>query len=480
MTNTHYFEWQPIRKYAEGIQPRTGKQWNCTPAWSMTAIQSEPATEIPHPTGEDVEEKKKQYVFWDRHIDPRHYIDYGFTTADRPRTQVPTEPDPDRAWEIMCERRDFYLAQEGLTIDSPAQDVARCLANSFRCDSHFATKPMCETYASSQRALTHPIDGLLFKSHCVGCATAFAAMANSCGLATRNMGVGAHWVAEVRIDGHWHYVENTGRHDKNKGLGAFFQSNHMEMSLNPTGDHGARTDVNNYPVGLWRRPNPQFHNFIGGSWQDIATLRLAANCVHALYPECDRHGVKGDSRNRLPLVRNHGFYYSGLHESYAEYSQNIRRAALPAPIHPFNPTLNFRDFLYHPFRPGQKLRHSVWLGPDLNELESLEVVLLFGASRQSDFSPDVGRSLFLRVGDLRKSLTELGAWPPVDDGSGTPVAVTVALPREALSGGVNWVVLEHEAATTYHMPCVPAALEPYEPPLFAETDPYLPAMPWRK
>ena len=33
-----FSEWQPVRSYAEGIQPRIGKHWNGQPAWGVTAI----------------------------------------------------------------------------------------------------------------------------------------------------------------------------------------------------------------------------------------------------------------------------------------------------------------------------------------------------------------------------------------------------------------------------------------------------------
>ncbi|MHC4872054.1 MAG: hypothetical protein ACYTFY_09430, partial [Planctomycetota bacterium] len=408
--------WRVVSKYAEGMQPLTARNWNCTPAWSVTSVEKNSAEEIPHPGGDVAPKGSKKYVFKNRHIDPRFHIEYKLPSKDSPRTQTPTEPDPDKSWELLIKWRDIYLAEAGLTLESDSEEIAECLAESFLCDSHFKYKPMCETFQSDPRSLIHPIDGLLYKSWCVGCATAFAALAGSCGFPARNMGVGAHWVCEVQINGKWHFVENTCRHEQNRGLGAFFRSNHMEMCLDPSGDHGAPADVGDYQTSLWRRPNPQYHNFAGGSWQDVVTLRLAANCVKALYPESDCHTVRAEGKNRLPLIRNDGFYFPAVHAELADKIHKVRKKALPDPIYPFDAEKNSKDYLYQELRDGEKMRLSFWLDKDISSVEQVEIVIPVGTSQQSDFSDNAGRSIFVTVNEFRKSCCDSDCWPPEDSG----------------------------------------------------------------
>ena len=70
--------WQPIRIYGQGLQPRAGREWNCVPAWDITAIYREPDGELAH-------KGQKRFVFWNRHIDRRFHIDYPHAIKKSPR-----------------------------------------------------------------------------------------------------------------------------------------------------------------------------------------------------------------------------------------------------------------------------------------------------------------------------------------------------------------------------------------------------------
>jgi len=475
MSTGHFCEWQPIRVYGEGIQPHTGKHWNCVPAWDLTALYEEP-DEVK--TSGD----RRLHLFWNRHVDRRFHIEYPHASKDHPRVQGHTIGDPAKEWDTLIEWRDRYLSEAGLTLDSPDTEIAQCLAETFAY-RNIKRKPPCAVIKGEKRRdVNHPVEGLLHGSHCVGCAVAFMALADACGLPARNIGCGAHWVAEVYAGGKWHMVDSVGRHEKNDGLATYFESSYIEALLDPMGDHGENV-FDSYREGLWRRPNPQFHLHTG-MWGGPATVRYGANSAYAFYPDDGRWGVKSFDGKRLVLInRSGGFYWPSVYGGDGPLMESVRRAALPLPIAPEGPS---RTYFFHPFRPGEKLRQSLWLDA-LDDMKALEIVFPFGRSRATDFSADTGRQVVVRVGGFERSLAALGAWPPADAKGGTindPTRgdnglCTVRVPVEALKPhAVNWVVLEHRAATTLYVPCLPAVLEPYIAPLWSETeDRFNPPMP---
>lgn len=491
MTGDHFREWQPIRLYGQGVQPRTGKHWNCLPAWDVTAICAEADGEIPHPDhfraangqGDFPKRDEKKYVFWNRHVDRRFHIEYPHATKASPRAQGKTIRDTDREWDTLTEYRDRYLREAGLTLQSPPTEIARCLAETFAA-VQFEKKPMCETFAENPRELMNAMEGLVHRSFCVGCAQAFAALADACGLPVRTVGCGGHRVAEVRLGGRWHLVDSVGRHPHNRGLDVFFRGSFMGTSLDAMGDWGESLS-DNFRNGLWGRPNGQYH-FPMGMWDTPCTLRFSTNNAFAIYPGAECLGITSLDGKRLPIIaRSGGFYWPSVHGSCADDLQAVRAAALPLPMFA-EPT--FRDYLYHPFRPGEKLRQSIWLD-DLDGIVEMELVFLFGASKASDFSERIGQQLTVKVGDFEKSLSDMGAWPPARPGAdavegplgGQNFNVAVKLPPEVFApNAVNWIELRQGSAALFYVPGLPAAMEPYIAPLWSETadrhNPPLPAL----
>ena len=469
-------EWRPVNVHFQGLHPGTARHWPADPAWDVVAMCKGADDVLPHPDavrasrdpqGDFPNRGKKKYIFWNRHIDKRFQIRYPHTTKDSPRVRGLTIEDPDREWDLFIECRDRYLRDAGLSLESADEDIARCLADTFKWENQFKDKPLCETYCTGdeikQRALNHPVESLLFKAFCVGCAHAYVALAESCGLDARTVGCGAHRVAEVRLNGRWHMIENSCRHEENAGrLDAFFQSGAQQMVLDPLGDHGGKTHPG-YAGSLWNRPNGQFH-FSCGMWQGPPTLRYAASNAHALYPELDRWGITSDSPRRLPILENaNGFYANVNHQTVADQLEDLRRASLPEPLHPGE--VSCRDYLYHSLQPGDRLRQSVWLD-GLDDLDGLEITLGFAATHINDFSQEVGKQLLVKVGAFAESLTDLGAWPPSDPENGEPVKSTFTIPPEALTpDSVNWIELRQGASAPFLMPFVPAIKEPYVPPL---------------
>lgn len=470
-------EWRPVRIHFPGLHPGIARQWDADPAWDIVALCKSADGELPHPDaaraardpqGDYANKDQRKYVFWDRHIDRRFHIEYPHTTKDSPRVQGQAIGDPEGEWDVLIEYRNRYLRAAGLSVDSPRADVARCLADTFKWENQFKDKPLCEAYVTGdeikQRAVNHPVEGLVYKAYCVGCAHAYVALAESCGLDARSVGCGAHRVAEVRLNGRWHMIENGGRHEHNAGLvDAYFESSAQEMVLAPLGDHGGRVP-SGYVDGLWGRPNGQYH-FSCGTWQGPPTLRYAASNAYALHPELARWGIKSPSPREMPILLNaNGFYANVNHQTWAPRVRAMRQAALPEPLHAGQAPA--RDHLYHSFHPGDRLRQSIWLD-ELDDLDGLEVTIGFGATRVSDFSAPVGKHLLVRVGEFAKSLADLDAWPPDDPQNGEPAKSILTVPTEVLTANaVNWIELHQESGTLFQMPFVPAIKEPYIPPLW--------------
>lgn len=492
MSANHYEEWKPVRIYGHGVQPYTGKHWNCLPAWDVTAVYDEPDGTIPHPhnalsknnpEGDYPKKDDFKNVFWNRHIDRRFHIEYPLSKKDKPRVQSWTIGDPDKEWDILIEHRDRFLSEAGLTLESDPESIARCLAEQWAHET-FRERPHSD-FEKSNRQLNNPIEGLLHQSHCVGAAVAFAALAESCGLPVRNIGCGGHWIAEVKIGDQWHCVDSVGRHEKSRGFPRFWKSDYLDITLDPMGDHADELNDENRG-GPFRRPNPQFH-LTGGTWQSPMTLRFATSNAFALYPDRKNWGFSAYKGTRLPIIaRAAGFYWPTAHgPTDRPIMEKVRRSSYPLPM---SEDGFFTDYLYHPLTPGEKLRQSIWLDAT-DDMKEMEIVIPFAASMESDFSEATGRQLILKIGDFSSSLSDLGAWPPkekmrkVGDKAipETNLISKVTLPADVFKpNAVNWIELHHNRNTTLYAPMLPAVMEPYIPPLWSETeDAFRPPRVWQ-
>jgi hypothetical protein len=467
-------DWRAISLRGRSLQPHTDRDWACQPAWDVDALYAEPDARVSLPKEfmwEEKEGKRRELrpvgVFWNRHVDPRFRVSYAKARRDAPRFLGRSLGEAGREWDVLVAERDRILREAGLGPGAATEAVARALADSFACDL-FEKKPMCPTFPEKERALDQALEGLLYRSHCVGCAKAYEALADSLGFDVRTVGCGAHRVAEVRVGKGWRLVDSVARHRKNRGLDCFFKSSFHDSYLDPRGDHGDHLTPD-FRRGLLRRANPQFH-FHDGTWGGPRTLRWAASCARALYPDQERWGVKGE--REVPILkRAGGFYWPIVHPSDLPALEAIRRETLPDAV---PSRVSTRDYLFFEFRKGQALRESAWLG-DLAGCRGLRVTLSFGWSRRADFGSATGSALSLRVNGVEKTLADWGAWPPRDRGkplpevgdpSGEMVTCEVHLPTSVLvPHAVNWISLIHAAPTPLWVPCAPAVLEPHLPPL---------------
>jgi hypothetical protein len=273
-------------------------------------------------------------------------------------------------------------------------------------------------------------------------------------------------VAEVLVDGRWYYAENSCRHAKTEDLEAFFPAGFMEVTLDPAA-YGPFA-ASRHQESFWRRPNGQYH-FMGGTWQCPATLRFAASNAHALYPYLERWGFKADYGNMLmPLVlRRNGFYWvNGEPRTDPQAARARRQQRYPFPL-PADCTSS--DYLYHPFRPGDRIRQSVWLG-EIADMQGLEVQLPFAPEPHVQFTEQLGRQLTVKVGDFERSLADLGAWPPKAEERRPHLVCAVRIPNDALkANAVNWIELRQNSGLTMQAPYIPAAMEPYIHPLWTES-----------
>ncbi|MCG3147105.1 MAG: hypothetical protein PCFJNLEI_00542 [Verrucomicrobiae bacterium] len=421
--------WQPVIIHGSGYQPHMARDWRCDPAWDIYALYSKPDETLVSRDG-----SVTRAVFWNRHIDRRFYIQYPRTTREAPRTRSRTIGDPDREWQIVQEHRDRYLTDAGLTLDCSPKAIAKCLADTFKADSYFKDKPTCPTFPDAPRQLINPIEGLLYKSFCVGCAHAYAALADACGLACRTIGCGSHRVAEVLVDGRWHMVENSCRHEHNRGLEAYFPASFMDVTLHPElfADYMPADKATSY----LKMASGQYH-FMGGTWQSPPTLRFATSNAYALYPELEHWGFKVLGAPRLPMVlRAGGFYW--------ENATTDSPSSGPA-------------YLFHPFHPGDQLRQSVWLDK-LDDMQGLEITIPF----PTEPTPV---KLSVEVGNWRQPLTEFSE--PTKSGLRR---CQFTVPTTALTGkSVNWITLTNESQRTLQSPFIPVAMEPYIEPLCRNT-----------
>jgi hypothetical protein len=200
------------------------------------------------------------------------------------------------------------------------------------------------------------------------------------------------------------------------------------------------------------------------------TLHHSAQTAFALYPEQGPWGIQSSDGKRLPIVqRGDGFFHPRVHRTVDDEPTRIRRlAAVPQRIPQDEPVA--WDFLYHPFRPGEKLRESIFLS-NLEDCEGIEVSFPFGASRISDFSPSAGSALCVGVGRFSATLEQLGAWPPAPPDATGNGCSRVLLPREWFRpDAIQWIELSHQGGSLYYVPCVPAYMEPYVAPLWSKTE----------
>jgi hypothetical protein len=475
----HFEAWQPIRSYYECEQPRTGRHLNHLPAWDVTAICRQPDGEIPRkaPACEEGAkgywpaerankvpfEEVRQYVYWNRHVDRRFHIEYPHASKDCPRDQGATVTNPDREWDTFVAMRDKWLAGAGLTPDSPKREVAKRLAELWLFEN-FDKRPTFSKFAKEPRQINHPLDALLNKSWCIGASQSFMALMDSLGLPARGIGSQGHRTAETLIDGRWYYAESSMRHggESMKGNDALIPASHMELALDPWADYGANL-TDHYRGSLWWHISGWYH-FVFGTWTAPHAMLFSAQNMAALYPGAKRYGIKTFDPERLVILNRScsGFCWPRVNGYPTE------------------------DFHCHRFLPGQRLRESVWLNCT-DDIQEMELLFTFDlGARECDFSDEAGKGLIVQIGGFRKSLYELGAWPPKPGKELTqyPVyarkwAVVAKVPKDAFTAnGLTWIELHHEGRYPFAIPCVPAVMEPYIAPLWAETeDAFGPALP---
>ncbi len=448
--------WLPIRVDAAGLQPHLRREWTCDVAWDVQAVYAGPDETLTSADG-----SVQRAVFWNRHIDRRFHIDYPPTRRETPRVGSRTWHDPDGEWELVQATADRYLGAAGLDRGNDPEAIARCLAASFEYEPWFKLREPCPTFSDNPRELHNGLEALVYQSFCVGCAHALAILADACGLPARTVGLGAHRVAEIRIDGRWHMTENSCRHADSQELASWFPASFHEVPLHP--DRYADLMPAGKPAKYLRTSNAQYH-FMGGMWQSSETLRLAAGNAFALYPELDRWGLKSDDRRRLPiLMRANGFYWQDvIHGSDDAAMQDVYRRNTPWPLGDTRPGC---AFLYTDFNPGDTLRQSFQLD-GLADLEAIELTLPMPPVPALDDS-QLGTGLLLAVNDDQRPLA---AWGIADAGESVRTGhrhLTIALPPGAFQAdAVNWLQLTNETGRRLHAPVVPAAMEPYIPPLF--------------
>jgi hypothetical protein len=458
--------WQPVVIRGGGIYPSMEQDWLCDPAWDIHAVYENPDGEVAHPEGVLVEGHrdygKHRYVFRDRHIDRRHTVDYPPTTAGAARMPSATIADPQRAWDVVIEHRDRYLAEAGLSLQSSPAQIAACLAETFRWKSHFRNKSRADL-PSNPRELNNPVDGVLYQSACTSCAPAFMAMAESAGLSVRKVGMGAHHVAEVLIDGRWRFIENTGRHESSQELAAFFPVSLLELTLD------AGRYVSLMPPGkardYWKAVNLQYH-FFAGRWDSTPTLRLSASNIHALYPYFDQYHVSSDDGRRLPLVLRAGGFYWPIAWSGESPKMNEVRKSRPFEVNQLVPVA---DFLYHPFSPGQILRTTIWLS-DISDMKHLEWTIPLAPESHLDLShAGIGTDFVIRINDWQSPLSGMIREFPRDLDNRSHWRVVMNVPKEALiPNAVNTLAVLHRGRSAIWAPFIPSAMQPYEPPLGRE------------
>jgi hypothetical protein len=449
-------DWHEVRIYGCGLQPHMWREWLAEPAWTINALYAQ-ADEVRRLPGSPA----PRHLFWNRHLDRRFHLEYPRSTRAAARPVSHAIGDAGREWDIVQEHLDRYLAAAGLTRQSPPLAIAQTLAAAWRREPYFAAKEQCPAYADERRQLSHPVEGLLYQSHCVGCAQALAALADAAGLAVRTIGLGGHRVAEIRVGGRWYMTENSCRHPGGDALAPWFPASFLAVTLHP--ERFADRMPADKPAKYLNVTNGQYH-FQGGTWTCPVTLRLAAGNAVALYPELHEYGFKSEDGRRLPLVnRAGGFYWeNGCHPLADRPAlRRLNEQTCPFPITGDGPAASF---LYYPLRPGERLRQSVWLD-HLDGLLGLELVLPVAPEPHLATVPDLGRRLIVQVGDWQTSLHDAGAWPGEEPDQRGLRRCVVTIPAAALQPrAVNWLVLRNDSGTTLQAPFLPAALEPYLAP----------------
>jgi len=468
--------WQAVRIEGCGLQEHMRREWDCLPAWNVYAVYAEPDEWLPYPPraraareaeGEAIDPEARRGVFWDRHIDRRYHLDYPLAAKDAPRVRGETLGDPDLEWDTLIDRRDIYLAAAGLTLDSPGLDIVRCIAETYRWESPFYnSKPNGATFGGVHtRQLNNPVEGLLHQCWCIGCSYAQAALIDSCGIPARTIAIGGHHVCEARVDGKWYFLENSCRHRERKGLEPFFPASWHDVTLDPEAWLDYMPDRK---AGDYFGANSGEYCLTGGTWRSPMQLTFAADCAFALYPDHERHGIKahGDGTHQPITVNLDGFHWANeVHGLNRGRVQEMRRSAIPFPAVGEGPRL---DFLYHPLRPGDRLRHSFRLD-SVDDMQHLEVTIPIAPEPHVAFTTDLGRSLRFMVNDWGGSLLELGAWRPAYEPDYGHVQFTIEVPTEALKPDeVNWIEFRQESALTLQYPFTIAAMEPCIPPLLSD------------
>jgi hypothetical protein len=104
-----------------------------------------------------------------------------------------------RDWEFLVKERDRVLAEKGLLKSKDTLKKLKALADYIQ-----SRRGGEERYPSR-----HPVDFLLHSSYCTGAANTLVGLATTMGLRGRVCGCVVHAMAEVEVDGRWHFFDNT-------------------------------------------------------------------------------------------------------------------------------------------------------------------------------------------------------------------------------------------------------------------------------
>jgi hypothetical protein len=437
--------WVDLNLKGQGPVDPHCRQYTCVPCWDITAVYDRPDATLGR---QDSETGKTIGIFWDRHLDDRFWLSYPASTRDGHRMLGSSVSDPCEAWDIAQAQRAHILKESGCGAGSSQRETAKALADWFLFD-RFKHRVTCPAFPANPRELHSGFEGIFYQSFCTGCARAYAILGDLSGLATRTIGCNGHIVAEVLLESRWHLVENAGRHGP--GLGALFNDSYIHSYVNPDADFGIPVPED-YRAGLLKRPNPQFH-FHDGQWDSPLTLRWSMQNARSLYPDAGRIPCKAEPGNRLPLVRYaKGFFWPIVHSSDEPALASLRQSAL---AYPASTPAAIRDFLFHPFCPGQALRHTFTLG-DLRNVQGIELLITFGADAPGDLDDGLS-GLELQINGVGCGLSGLMIGRP--NLGANPIGITVGLPRHLLvENGVNEVRLVNNGKMTLSMPCAPGVL----------------------
>jgi len=111
-----------------------------------------------------------------------------------------------RDWDFLTEQVQAAFDRRGITARSDIMTKIECLAE--LANRHGRVHPSL-----------HPVDVLLHRTLCLGCANALIALCHVLGIPARLVGTGCHAMTEVWTGKRWQFVDNIsgGRYDKEYG-----------------------------------------------------------------------------------------------------------------------------------------------------------------------------------------------------------------------------------------------------------------------